>query len=65
MRNIEENSAPEDVDDRKCFLWDNMSYHETPYVMNTIYVHTSVQEFINIDRPPYRPKMSLIEFLFC
>ena len=65
LASIESSPAPGDVDDERCLLWDNLSLHKTAYVTNKIYGRPSPNRFISVDRPPYRPTMAPIEFIFC
>ena len=65
LSSIENAPAPGDVDDERCILWDNLSLHKTPYVTNKIFGRPTNNRFISVDRPPYRPTMAPIEFIFC
>ena len=51
--NLETRPASGDIDDRRYFLWDNLSSHKTPYVNNKTYARPTYNEFISVDRPPY------------
>ena len=65
LHSIKTNPAPGDIDDHICFIWDNLSYHNTPYVTNVIYNCPSPNNFITVNRPPYRPKIVHIVYVFC
>ena len=46
-------------------MWDNFSCHKTAYVTNIIYDRGTANEFLSVDHPPYCPKMTPIEYIFC
>ena len=61
---IEEN--PVLGDDLRCFLWDNLSLHKTARVTHVIEGRNNdAHTFILVDRPPYRPNMAPIKYVFC
>ena len=65
LTQFETTPAPGDVDDERCFLWDNLALHKTAYVTNIIHGRPTNNHFFSVDRPPYRPAMAPIEFVFC
>ena len=46
-------------------MWDNLSLYKTAYAVNLIYDRATTSYFVSIDRPPYMPKISLIEYVLC
>ena len=65
LRDIETNPVEGGYDDSRCVLWDNLVLHKTPYVTTKIQDRLSDNHFYSVDRPPYRPKMAPIEYVFC
>ena len=65
LNKIETHHINGGYDDRKIFIWDNLSTHKTPYVTNIIEDRASHNHFSSCDRPPYCPKITPIEFIFC
>ena len=63
---IETNPLPMDLDSRKIFLWDNLAVHGTALVHSTLEMRPTRQthRFVNMPRPPYKPEVSPIEFIF-
>ena len=62
---IEQNPIPGGYDNSKVFMWDGLSVHNTPYVIQTIQGRPSNNAFRIVTRPPYRPKIAPIEYIFC
>ena len=46
-------------------MWDNLALCKTAYVTNKIHGRPTHNHFFSVDRPPYRPTMAPIEFVFC
>ena len=46
-------------------IWDNLRAHKTPYATTIIGDCPSPNNFSSVDRPPYYPKLALIEYIFC
>ena len=65
LTEIEDHPVQGGYDDEKCILWDNLSLHKTNYVTNIIRDRDSPNNFFAVDRPPYRPKLAPIEYVFC
>ena len=65
LSNIEDHPVADGYDDEKCILWDNLSVHTTAYVTNVIRDRASHNNFYSVNRPPYRPKIAPIEYIFC
>lgn len=65
LTNLETSPSPSHLDDQRCLMWDNLSVHKTPYVTNVIHGRESNNHFFSVNRPPYRPKIAPIEFVFC
>ena len=65
LASVENVPAPGDVDDERCFIWDNLSLHKATYVTNKIRGRASPNHFFFVDHPPYRPTMAPIEFICC
>ena len=53
LTSIENDPAEGDVDNERCFMWDNLSLHKTAYLTNTSYSHPTQNRFLSVDRPPY------------
>ena len=64
LHSIESYPAPENVDQDRVLLWDNLSLHKIPYVMNLIYNRETNDKFSVVNYPPYRPRIALIEYIF-
>ena len=64
LSNIENHPAPNNVDNERILLWDNLSLHKTAYVCNMITNRESDHVFAAVDRPPYRPRLAPIEYMF-
>ena len=66
-RSIEENPLPNNYDSQKFFMWDNLSVHKTDLVLATIELRESIEDhqFCVVRRPPYRPRIAPIEYIFC
>ena len=62
---IEQHPVPEGYDNERCIIWDNLAAHKTPYVTTIIRDRPSNNNFYSVDRPPYRPKIAPIEYIFC
>jgi len=65
LHNIEQHPVQGGYDDYKVIIWDNLRAHKTPYVANIIEDRPSTNHFSSIDRPPYCPKITPIEYIFC
>ena len=52
-------------DGRKILLWDNHSVHLTDYVTNICENRRGATEFVPIARPPYKPRLAPVEYIFC
>ena len=65
LSNIEDHPVADGYDDEKCIMWDNLSVHTTAYVTNVIRDRASHNNFYSVNRPPYRPKIAPIEYIFC
>ena len=65
-RDIEENPVPGGYDGEKFFMWDNLSVHLTAMVATTLQMRPSRDRFrfVSINRPPYRPWLAPIEYIF-
>ena len=50
---IEANPVAGGYDDEQCFLWDGLSVHNTPYVIQEIQGRPSNNVFHIVTRPPY------------
>ena len=61
---FEQNPAPGDVDSRRYFLWDNLTAHHAPIVVQTVEGRASNNHFEIVARPPYQPKFGPIEYAF-
>jgi len=62
---IEQNPVPGGYDNERVFMWDGLSTHNTPYVIQTIQGRASHNIFHVVTRPPYRPNIAPIEYIFC
>ena len=62
---IETDPVPGGYDDERVFMWDGLNVHDTPYVIQMIQGRPSHNVFHTVTRPPYRPKMGPIEYIFC
>ena len=65
LSSIENSPVPGNVDDKRCIIWDNLSLHKTAHVTNRIFGIPRHNCFISVERPPYRPNMASIRFIFC
>ena len=65
LLNIELYPVPQDYDNKRCIVWDNLTAHKTAYVTTMIRDRPSNNHFVPVDRPPYRPKIAPIEYVFC
>ena len=63
--NLEEDPVPGGYDDERVFMLDGLSVHNTAYVIQTIQGRPSDNVFHTVTRPPYRPKIAPIEYIFC
>ena len=63
---IEDNPVPGGFDAEKYFMWDNFSVHTTAMVATTLQLRPRRNDFrfVSINRPPYRPKIAPIEYIF-
>ena len=63
---IETNPVPGGFDGEKYFMWDNLSVHTTGMVCTTLQLRPLRDRFrfISINRPPYRPWIAPIEYIF-
>ena len=52
-------------DDEQVLMWDGLNVHKTGLVMQTIQARPSHNVFHTVTRPPYRPKIAPIEYVFC
>ena len=57
---------PNNFDSQKYFMWDNLSVHRTDLVLSTVELRPTRDDhqFCVVRRPPYRPKMAPIEYIF-
>jgi hypothetical protein len=62
---IEQNPLPGGYDDERVLLWDGLNVHNTAYVTHVIEGRPSNNVFRSVTRPPYRPKIAPIEYVFC
>ena len=60
---LELNPIPGIPVEGRVFLWDNLSSHLTPLIYNSVAARNAGHR-IN-PRPPYRPWIAPIEFIFC
>ena len=65
LSNIEDHPAPNNTDDERIILWDNLSVHKTPYVTNIITNRPTNNIFTVVNIPPYRPTIAPIKYMFC
>jgi len=65
LDNIERYPLPVNYDLHKTIIWHNLRAHKTPFVTNIIEDRESENIFESVDRPPYVPKLALIEYVFC
>ena len=63
LDDLDNNPLPGVPPEGKVFLWDNLRSHLTPMIYNTVAVRAAGHT-IN-PRPPYRPWVGPIEFIFC
>ena len=52
------------LDDHRCFLYDNLSSHLSPIIAHTVENRPSPNLFHCVRRPPYQPKYGPIEYVF-
>jgi hypothetical protein len=62
---LEENPTANGNDDDSVFMWDNLRSHHAQVVWQTVEGRPSANRFRSTPRPPYQPKYSLIEYVFC
>ena len=62
---IETDPVPGGYDNEKVFMWDGLAAHDTAYVIQTIQGRPSNNVYHTVTRPPYRPKIAPIEYIFC
>ena len=62
MDDLDNNQIPGIPQEVRVFLWDNLSSHSTPLIHNSV-ARRQAGHRIN-PRPPYRPWMALIEYVF-
>ena len=65
LSDIERHPVPGNFDNTRCLMWDNLAAHKTAYVTHIIRDRVSNNNFYSVDRPPYRPKIAPIEYIFC
>lgn len=53
------------VDNNCGMIWDNLSVHKTPHVINIVEGRPSNNHFWSMDYPLYHPKLAPIEYVFC
>ena len=63
MEDFDNNPIPNIQNEGKVFLWDNLSAHLTPQIHNSVGARQAGHEIV--PRPPYRPWIAPIEFIFC
>ena len=64
LTELETRPAPNDLDDDRCLMYDNLSSHLTPIVAQTIEGRPTQNRFYSVPRPPYQPKYGPIEYIF-
>jgi hypothetical protein len=62
---LENNPAPGNVNNWRCFLWDNLAAHLSPLLVQTVEARPSPNHFFIVPRPPYQPKYGPIKYIFC
>ena len=65
LSDIEQHPVPGQSDNERCLIWDNLAVHKTAYVTHIICDRVTNNNFYSVDRPPYRPKIAPIEYIFC
>ena len=53
------------TDQRRIFVWDNLSSHHSAYVNQTVYGRNILCHFTIVPRPPYQPKWGPVEYKIC
>ena len=64
---IEDNPVPDNHDNERVLMWDNLSAHATGLVHQTVELRPTRprQRFTIVPRPPYRPMFAPVEYVFC
>ena len=60
LTDIEVNPVSGGYANHKCILWDNLQIHKTPYDVALIWDGPSLNNFILVYQPQYRPKLLLL-----
>ena len=63
MDDLQNNPIPNIPNEGRIFLWDNLSAHLTPLIYNTVAARNAGHTIV--PRPPYRPWIAPIEYVFC
>jgi transposase len=61
---LESNLANGDLDDERCFIWDNLTAYLAPIVAQVVEGRPPPNVFSTVPRPPYQPKYGPIEYIF-
>jgi len=64
ITDIDNRPVPNNIDNERCFIWDNQPLQNIPYVINKVQDCPLFNHFYPVDIPPYRPKIAPIEYLF-
>ena len=65
LTDLENHPVPDGFDNNRCIIWDNLNVHKTEYVTHLIRDRPTQNHFFSVDRPPYRPNIAPIEYIFC
>ena len=62
LSKIERHPTPYNIDNERVILWDNLSAHKIPYILNMTNDQPSRNCFIIANCPPYRLRLTPIEY---